>query len=65
MQAIKTFAEIESEIEHLVLGLVYASPKQVIYEVDELFFDDVLGKLENYETTGIQKDGRSYVAVVL
>jgi hypothetical protein len=65
MQAIKTLSEIEDEIEHLVIGLVYASPKEVVYEVEEQFLSQVLNALEEHDPIGIKKNNRWFVSVAL
>ena len=67
MQAIKTFAEVEHELENYPVTLVYASPDEVIYEVETSFVETIIKLLEQFspKKLPVVRGNCSFVSVAL
>lgn len=67
MQAIKTFAEVENELEHYPVTLIFASPDEVIYEVETTFVEKVMSILKQFSPTKlpVKRGNCSFVSVAL
>jgi len=67
MQAIKTFAEIQHELENYAVKLIFASPDEVLYQVETPFLETVLARLDRFSPKKLPevKGNYSYVSVAL
>ena len=67
MQAIKTFSEVEHELDNYPVTLVFASPEEVIYEVETSFLETVLDLLKPFSPKELPviRGNCSFVSVAL
>lgn len=68
MQAIKTFAEIQHELENYAVTLIFASPDEVLYQVETPFLETVLARLDRFSPKQVPflvRGNYSYVSVPL
>lgn len=67
MQAIKSFSEIQHELENYSVKLIFASPEEVFYQVETPFLETVLARLDLFSPKQLPlvKGNYSYVSVAL
>lgn len=67
MQAIKTFSEIQDELENYAVTLIFASPDEVFYQVETPFLETVLDRLDRFSPKKLPevRGNYSYVSVPL
>lgn len=66
MQALKNFADTDHAVSHLIVSVVYANSRHVIYEVaSQSLADECVAALSTHQAYTVSNKGRWFVSVPL